>query len=571
MTVKELVVKLGFKADDKALKSFEKSFKSLRKTALWVGAGVAAAVTGLVAITKNVANIGDALAEDSQKLGITVEALQKLRYSAELAGVGQEQLNSAFFKFTRVLSEAKTGSKSARDAFRKLKLDPKKFKTSEEAVLGISDAFNKMPAGIQKTALAQEFFGRSGAQLIPFLNQGSKTIKEMGDEFESFGGVISASSANLGDDFNDNLAKVEKIFGGIKNAIGQAFLPIFNDLVQKFIEYLKVNKELIKAKLDKFIKGLVKAFQALLKFLGKVYNFSEKFIDSVGGIENALKILTYALAGLLALKVGRFIFDLVNLAKSLKFVGMAGGKILLVAAAVTALLATLKGLYSFGKGGPSWVADFLKWLGVSKTRIEDLRKTFEGFTAWVDEVFSNVKFMLRDLFEDPSKFLSEMWGAFKSLAKDAIEWLKNAFVNAFVWVGVKIGELLSASIKGALSSIPKAIPGLGGILEIKDLIKGKDSDVMHGTGRFNEQVQAPVFNNNPISSLIRRPELPAGAAADVKNVTNNNDVQYHPVININVKTDADPKAIGGAVEAATKAQITSMLRNAMRSTAGGLV
>ena len=571
MTVKELVVKLGFKADDKALKSFEKSFKSLRKTALWVGAGVAAAVTGLVAITKNVANIGDALAEDSQKLGITVEALQKLRYSAELAGVGQEQLNSAFFKFTRVLSEAKTGSKSARDAFRKLKLDPKKFKTSEEAVLGISDAFNKMPAGIQKTALAQEFFGRSGAQLILFLNQGSKTIKEMGDEFESFGGVISASSANLGDDFNDNLAKVEKIFGGIKNAIGQAFLPIFNDLVQKFIEYLKVNKELIKAKLDKFIKGLVKAFQALLKFLGKVYNFSEKFIDSVGGIENALKILTYALAGLLALKVGRFIFDLVNLAKSLKFVGMAGGKILLVAAAVTALLATLKGLYSFGKGGPSWVADFLKWLGVSKTRIEDLRKTFEGFTAWVDEVFSNVKFMLRDLFEDPSKFLSEMWGAFKSLAKDAIEWLKNAFVNAFVWVGVKIGELLSASIKGALSSIPKAIPGLGGILEIKDLIKGKDSDVMHGTGRFNEQVQAPVFNNNPISSLIRRPELPAGAAADVKNVTNNNDVQYHPVININVKTDADPKAIGGAVEAATKAQITSMLRNAMRSTAGGLV
>ena len=571
MTVKELVVKLGFKADDKALKSFEKSFKSLRKTALWVGAGVAAAVTGLVAITKNVANIGDALAEDSQKLGITVEALQKLRYSAELAGVGQEELNSAFFKFTRVLSEAKTGSKSARDAFRKLKLDPKKFKTSEEAVLGISDAFNKMPAGIQKTALAQEFFGRSGAQLIPFLNQGSKTIKEMGDEFESFGGVISASSANLGDDFNDNLAKVEKIFGGIKNAIGQAFLPIFNDLVQKFIEYLKVNKELIKAKLDKFIKGLVKAFQALLKFLGKVYNFSEKFIDSVGGIENALKILTYGLAGLLALKVGRFIFDLVNLAKSLKFVGMAGGKILLVAAAVTALLATLKGLYSFGKGGPSWVADFLKWLGVSKTRIEDLRKTFEGFTAWVDEVFSNVKFMLRDLFEDPSKFLSEMWGAFKSLAKDAIEWLKNAFVNAFVWVGVKIGELLSASIKGALSSIPKAIPGLGGILEIKDLIKGKDSDVMHGTGRFNEQVQAPVFNNNPISSLIRRPELPAGAAADVKNVTNNNDVQYHPVININVKTDADPKAIGGAVEAATKAQITSMLRNAMRSTAGGLV
>ena len=62
-----------------------------------------------------------------------------------------------------------------------------------------------MEDGAGKTALAIKLFGKSGADLIPLLNQGRAGIKELTDEAAKLGIVISTETAAKAEQFNDTL------------------------------------------------------------------------------------------------------------------------------------------------------------------------------------------------------------------------------------------------------------------------------------------------------------------------------------------------------------------------------
>ncbi len=51
----------------------------------------------------------------------------------------------------------------------------------------VAEALSRMPEGAEKTALAIAVFGRSGANLMPFLNSGRDGLAEMGAEAERLG------------------------------------------------------------------------------------------------------------------------------------------------------------------------------------------------------------------------------------------------------------------------------------------------------------------------------------------------------------------------------------------------
>jgi hypothetical protein len=49
-------------------------------------------------------------------------------------------------------------------------------------LLEVANAFQKMPDGARKSAIALKLFGLEGAKLIPFLNEGAKGIQALEDE-----------------------------------------------------------------------------------------------------------------------------------------------------------------------------------------------------------------------------------------------------------------------------------------------------------------------------------------------------------------------------------------------------
>ena len=69
-----------------------------------------AAVAGIVAMTKSVADQGDALNKMSQKTGLAVEELSKLQYAADLSGVSSEALQKGLVSLSGGMVEAATGA-----------------------------------------------------------------------------------------------------------------------------------------------------------------------------------------------------------------------------------------------------------------------------------------------------------------------------------------------------------------------------------------------------------------------------------------------------------------------------
>lgn len=180
----------------------------------------------------------DNLNDMSKKAGVSVETLSALGYAAEQSGTDMEGLEKGLAKLSKTAVAAAEGSAGAADAFKTLGISATNadgsLKATDQLLLEIADSFAAHADGIAKSALAQEIFGKSGAALIPFLNEGAAGIKKLTDEADRLGITISGETAQAADDFNDRLSKLNSILRGQLAASLTDFLTVSNGLLDSF-------------------------------------------------------------------------------------------------------------------------------------------------------------------------------------------------------------------------------------------------------------------------------------------------------------------------------------------------
>ncbi len=217
--------------------SFTKSLESARKQAFGssrelerafgvIGKAVAgmavSAATGLALLTRQAINNAEQMNALAQKAGISVEALSGLTHAAEQSEVSQDQLVLGLTKLSKTMAEAARGSRVLGVSFRDQQGN---LRMTDDVLLDLAERFQMMPDGARKTALAMQLFGKSGADLIPFLNQGRKGITELIAEAERLGLIISTRMARQADQFNDALSNIGKAARGVANGIASELLP----------------------------------------------------------------------------------------------------------------------------------------------------------------------------------------------------------------------------------------------------------------------------------------------------------------------------------------------------------
>jgi hypothetical protein len=224
---------------------FEKGTKDIESTlaVLKKGAMFAAVALGLNEIQKafmDTTKSMDEMLKSSQKLGIGVEELSKLKYAAQMSGIEFSALESSLKKFSKTINTAFTdvASDSAK-AFQALGIAitdaSGQIKGTDVLIAEIAEAFAKMPDGAQKAALAMELFGKSGADLIPLLNMGKEGIVALYLEAERFGVVVSQDAAVAAEAFNDNIERLGFISQNATKTLVVEFLPALNYLAEMFI------------------------------------------------------------------------------------------------------------------------------------------------------------------------------------------------------------------------------------------------------------------------------------------------------------------------------------------------
>lgn len=204
-----------------------------------MAAPIAAAVAAIYGLAQKTANAGDAIYKTSQRLGISTEKLSGLKYAAELSNVSMESLAMSIGLLSRNMQETSTGSGDAKDAFTALGISVKdingQLKPADKIFLELADKFAGMEDGTGKAVIALRIFGRSGAELIPFLNQGASGIENLSRKAKELGIVFTAEASEAAEKFNDNLKELRENINGLIYSVGTELIPIFN----KFFLYLK--------------------------------------------------------------------------------------------------------------------------------------------------------------------------------------------------------------------------------------------------------------------------------------------------------------------------------------------
>jgi hypothetical protein len=227
----------GLKDAEKSLGGFGASFASVAKK-LAIPAAVVAGLGGIAAGIKKAIDAADEMGKMSEKFGVPVEQLSRLKYAAELNEVSFETLGKGLRNFGIITQEAL--AKPSGDAAKKLAvlgitIDDIRNKTPEDLFKKAADGTTKLADGFGKVNAVSDAFGkRIGTDLIPLLNKGSKGIAEAGAEAEKLGLVISTKTALAADKFNDEMQAIGKFAPGVFQRVAAAALPALTALATQF-------------------------------------------------------------------------------------------------------------------------------------------------------------------------------------------------------------------------------------------------------------------------------------------------------------------------------------------------
>lgn len=189
------------------------------------------AVKEAISFGKSLIDTGEELKALSQKTGITVKDLAGLKGAAEQGDIAFDGLVTGLRKLTVNLGEAAGGNKEVVAAFKSVgvaALDANgQIRPTGDVIKNLADKFASLKDGPEKAAIAVKLFGKSGTDMIPFLNQGSEAL-------EKFGLAIDDDFAGRADNFNDTLTRIgNQIKSAGISALGK-MLPTLQEVADAF-------------------------------------------------------------------------------------------------------------------------------------------------------------------------------------------------------------------------------------------------------------------------------------------------------------------------------------------------
>ena len=309
---------------------------------------------GLITLAKNSMDNAAKMFDLSQKTGVSVEALSRFSKAAKVSGTDVEGVTKALVKLSKGLIEAKNGQGQAGEALKSMGISATdasgKLKGTDQIMLEIANKFKAMPNGAEKTALALQLFGRSGADLIPMLNMGGEAIGKFGAMTTKY-----AEDAKKGEVAMITLQGKVGMLGG---KLAVVLLPSITAITESLVRLLD-GFNALPGPIQGLIVGvglLAISFVALapaitaLASLGPIIaglKIGATIAGWAGAIGPAITAITAAFTGLLTFLTGTLLPGLIAF-----FSGPVGWTVLAVAAVVAMVVLFRKP-----------IGDFFNWLG----------------------------------------------------------------------------------------------------------------------------------------------------------------------------------------------------------------
>jgi hypothetical protein len=303
-------------------------------------------------------------------------------------------------------------------------------------------------------------FGKAGAAFVPVLDDGSRALKDLGDQAERAGRVFTEQQANIGDAFGDSLNLFLTSLNGIKNQFALTLAPAFTEAFGGLTKLLQDNSAAIKSLGESIAQTLIpfiKDFVALLSgndaavvnknLIGIRDGFvkvGEAIVTAIGLIGTVFTVLKNTIQPLV---------DIYNAT-----LGKVFGEIDAQTAIITVALFALT-------GGFKAVGAVIK--GVSLV-MEGLSFAFGATAAQAAAVIGRILLILgliKTMVQDMVQSASEASGAFIKGFQDAINAVLGFFQNLGAGVKTVLDDIagwIKAVIDGAKAAASAVASIFGG-------------------------------------------------------------------------------------------------------------
>ena len=330
-------------------------------------------LAGLGALGKRSIDAADNLNDLSQRTGVGVETLDKFGKAANDSGSSLEEVAKSMGKLAKGIVDPASKTNEALKSIGVSSTDAQgKIRGVDAIMLDLADKFSKMPDGVEKTALAMEIFGKSGANIIPMLNEGKEALN-------GYSATIDKDMAEAADKFNDSINKVTSSISGPFNQAITALLPTITKLAEG-----------IAAAATAFSK-LPEPVQTII---GAVAGLAAAFVVLAPAINAIIGIFT-ALGGLFA---GGGVFA--TIAGSL---GALGPVVAAIGSALSGLGTILVGIFT----GPVGWAALLIAAGVAIYAFRDqIGQAFGAIGQLISQAFTGLMELIKTVFVQP---MIDLW------------------------------------------------------------------------------------------------------------------------------------------------------------------
>jgi len=193
----------------------------------------AGALTGMVGLAVKAGQSADEIATLANQSGIAADTIQKMQYASDLLDVDMETAVKAAAKLKKGLDTNESTLVSMGVAVRDANGN---YRDMESIFMGTVQALSKIDNEVERDKVAMDLFGKSADELAGYIDDGGQAFRELSQQAQEKGLIISDEDLQKVNEFNDTLDELKATVGmdllKAGTSIGQALLPVFQPVAE---------------------------------------------------------------------------------------------------------------------------------------------------------------------------------------------------------------------------------------------------------------------------------------------------------------------------------------------------
>ena len=453
--VNEVVTRFSFQGDLRPQREFNTGLDSSIKLLAGVAAGITATSGAMFAWANSVFNTIDPMVQLSRETGVALESIQELGYAASVNGSSLDAVSASVREMTKRIGEfEQLGTGPAKEVVENLGISFRdangEIKAADQVMLELTDTMAGMSESERMNVLDKLGIDPSMIQLLSLTSEEVEGLRARAQRL----GVVTQEQGGAVASYNDSLTTLRFGMQGIQNMVAVGFAPMMGDLVDRFVNLLEANQDLI-------MNGL--------NWLGEVV------ASTMGMLERMWPILAAVAAGFAIAKVAAIGFGGVMSIILSPFV--------LWTAAILGAILIVDDLIVAFQGGESVIADFFEsFFGIDiRPALQAIVAAVEETVALVIEVFSPAVDAIKSMFKAVAAIIQGDFGAAWDHIGDAMASMVEYALGLFTTLAEGAGAIMEAVAGLMVEGFMIAFDKLAGAFQAwVDWVRGMFQDMLDG-------------------------------------------------------------------------------------------